>query len=281
MDFYRSLESAIAKRIYRFLDKRFYRKETLVFDMQEFALEHVGLSRGYHNGEIKRRLTPAVKELEEKGFLEKLPPSKRFQRQGRGKWSITCVRAKNAPVKTEVIASDSPLVSELAERGITLVTARTLVETYPENTIKEKIELVDWLVKNSDQRVSNNPAGYLYKAICEDYALPKGFETSEQKRERLEKKRREEEARQARLEKQERKQASKANSERDLLDSFWNSLSEDEQEEFEEEAVKLADKFLSEQYRKGRGEQGLLFKTVRQSIIDSHIRRKLQLPEAA
>ena len=83
------------------------------------------------------------------------------------------------------------------------------------------------------------------------------------------------------MRKKEEKEASLANSERELLDSFWQSLGKNKQQEFEEEAVKLADKFLSEQYRKGRGDGGLLFKTVRQSIIDNHIRRKLQLPEAA
>ncbi|MCB0311625.1 MAG: hypothetical protein KDD42_10345, partial [Bdellovibrionales bacterium] len=143
------------------------------------------------------------------------------------------------------------------------------------------IELVDWLVERADKRVSNNPAGYLYRAIEEDYALPQGFETKEQKREKEEKKRKEEELRKTKEAKKERKLAAKQNSERELLDSFWNGLNEEEQAEFEDEAVKLADKFLSEQYRKGRGDQGLLFKTVRQSIIDSHIRRKLQLPEAA
>ncbi|MCB0330720.1 MAG: hypothetical protein KDD70_13690, partial [Bdellovibrionales bacterium] len=115
----------------------------------------------------------------------------------------------------------------------------------------------------------------------EDYALPQGFETKEQKREKEEKKRKEEELRKAKEAKKERKLAAKENSERELLESFWNGLNEEEQAEFEDEAVKLADKFLAEQYRKGRGDQGLLFKTVRQSIIDSHIRRKLQLPEAA
>lgn len=281
MDFFKSLDSAISKRIYRFLDKRFYKRESLVFDLREFALEHIGLNRNYQNSEIKRRLAPAIKELEEKGLLEKLPPKQRFEKKSRGVWTVTFKRSKGKQAAIEVSLDDPPLVSELTERGITRATARKLVEGYSDKLIEEKIELVDWLVERADKRVSNNPAGYLYRAIEEDYALPQGFESKEQKREKEEKKRKEEALRKAKEAKKERKLAAKQNSERELLDSFWNGLTEEEQAEFEDEAVKLADKFLSEQYRKGRGDQGLLFKTVRQSILDSHIRRKLQLPEAA
>lgn len=275
MDFYRALEGSISKRIYRFLDKRFYKRERLIFDMKDFALEHVGLNRNYHNGEIKRRLIPAITELEEKGFIERLPVNERFIRQSRGSWSVTFTRARRQSVAVQITTTDSPLVSELIERGITPTTARKLVETYSEKRIKEKVELVDWLVKTSDRRVSTNPAGYLYKAIEEDYALPKGFETEEEKKRKLEDKRRLEEERKAKLAKREIKQVAKKNSQRELLDSFWNSLSDEEREEFEAEALKLADRFLVQQYNKNREEQGLLFRTVRQSIIDGHIRRKL------
>ena len=281
MDFFKSLDSAISKRVYRFLDKRFYKRESLVFDLREFALEHIGLNRKYQNAEIKRRLAPAIKELEEKGLIERLSPKERFQKKSRGVWTVTFKRAKGKQNTIELRPDDPPLVTELTDRGITLATARKIVELHSEKLIQEKIEIVDWLVERTDKRVSNNPAGYLYRAIEEDYAAPQGFETKAQKREKEERKRKEEELRKAKEAKKERKLAAKENSERELLDSFWNRLTQEEQKEFEEEAVKLADKFLSEQYRKGRGEQGLLFKTVRQSIIDSHIRRKLQLPEAA
>lgn len=281
MDFFKSLESAISKRVYRFLDKRFYKRESLIFDLREFALEHIGLNRNYQNSEIKRRLAPAIKELEEKGLLEKLSPKQRFENKSRGVWTVTFKRAKGKQHSIEIRPEDPSLVTELTERGITLATARKLAQVHSEKLIQEKIELVDWLVERSDKRVSNNPAGYLYKAIEENYAQPQGFETKEEKQRKIEKKKQEEAARRAKEEKIQKKKAAEENSERELLDSFWNSLSEQEQGEFEEEAVKLADKFLSEQYRKGRGDQGLLFKTVRQSIIDNHIRRKLQLPEAA
>ena len=64
LDFYRPLKLAVAKRIYRFLDKRFHFTNELRFDLAFFACEHVGLSRRYDVAQLKRRLSPAIRELE-------------------------------------------------------------------------------------------------------------------------------------------------------------------------------------------------------------------------
>ena len=49
--------------MYRFLDKRFYHKSRWEFDLTEFACEHIGVSRNYDTGQLKRRLQPAIEEL--------------------------------------------------------------------------------------------------------------------------------------------------------------------------------------------------------------------------
>jgi plasmid replication initiation protein len=66
-DFFRELKSAIAKRLYRFLDKRFFHRGHWEFDLQEFAWEHAGLSRGYDTANLKRKLRPGIAELERRG----------------------------------------------------------------------------------------------------------------------------------------------------------------------------------------------------------------------
>src|SRR5262249_48049033 len=45
LDFYLSLEMPTSKRLYRFLDKHFYHRPRLEFDLEDLAFEHVGLSR--------------------------------------------------------------------------------------------------------------------------------------------------------------------------------------------------------------------------------------------
>src|ERR1700682_4294132 len=77
LEFYLRLRLPTTKRMFRFLDKRFYRRERLDFDLRTLACEHIGLSRSYAPTELKRRLRPALEEREELGFLEPLTPEER------------------------------------------------------------------------------------------------------------------------------------------------------------------------------------------------------------
>ena len=93
LEFYHTLKSAVAKRIYRFLDKRFYHRRERQFPLAQFAREHIGLSRGYDTAQLKRRLNPAIEELEGAGFLSPMPPTERFHQLRRGEWKVVFVRA--------------------------------------------------------------------------------------------------------------------------------------------------------------------------------------------
>ena len=66
--FYRGLESSVTRRLYRFLDKRFFHKPRWEFDLKELAWTHVGLSRNYDTANLKRKLLPGLLELERRGF---------------------------------------------------------------------------------------------------------------------------------------------------------------------------------------------------------------------
>jgi hypothetical protein len=59
------LRDPVAKRLYRLLDKRFYPRDELVFDLHEPAFEKVRVSNGYNTAQIKRALLGGVRELEE------------------------------------------------------------------------------------------------------------------------------------------------------------------------------------------------------------------------
>ena len=63
----------------------------------------------------------------------------------------------------------SGLAQELHERGLSKAAAMELSQTHPEDHIREKIEMYE-LLRNSHS-VSENPAGWLRRAIEEDYKL--------------------------------------------------------------------------------------------------------------
>jgi hypothetical protein len=164
---YFNLRLAAARQMYRFLDKRFYKKKCLEFELRQFATEHIGLSRRYDNYEMKRKLIPALKELEEIGFITPCATTERFRRFAGGNWIIAVQKADGA-----VPQHDSKVVKELTGRGVNRKVARELASQFAEEQIEGKIRLHDALVNARDRRISRNPAGFLTSAIRYDYQEP-------------------------------------------------------------------------------------------------------------
>ena len=190
VDLYFSLESAISKRMYRFLDKRFYHKPDWEFDLKEFAFEHIGLSRSYDdNGKIKEKLRPAIDELTAVGFLAAMPESERYVKTGRGSWKVLVTQ--NLPDEAllgadglPLIARDDPsiappkptiaplppaaqaLVDSLIARGVASETARGLVLESPADIIAtclDSHEIATRAIKATHPR--RNPVGRLVASI--------------------------------------------------------------------------------------------------------------------
>lgn len=82
LDFYLSLKSAIARRLYRILDYKLYSRQSWYRDIFEVS-SRVGLARYDMPARVKRKLKPGADELVEKGFLEKWETKRR---KHKGKW---------------------------------------------------------------------------------------------------------------------------------------------------------------------------------------------------
>lgn len=177
LEFYLKLRLPTTKRMFRFLDKRFYRRERLDFDLKTLACEHIGMSRSYAPTELKRRLRPAIEELEQLGFLEPLSAEDRYSWVARGSWRILLIRAQPQP-PAEAQPPERGLLQEvLVARGVAARVASELVATHPLHRVRTKIEVFDWLVKNEDKRVGKNPSGFLVASIRADYQAPEEFVT--------------------------------------------------------------------------------------------------------
>ncbi len=182
LEFYLKLRLPTTKRMYRFLDKRFYRRSRLDFDLRTLACEHIGLSRSYAPTELKRRLKPALEEMEQLGFLEPLGADERYSYVTRGCWRIIFIRGRQAAADVQDPAAPhdqqpTALTEALRARGITATSAQELVETHSHDRIRTKIEVFDWLLRNEDKRVGKNPAGYLVASIRADYQAPVDYQT--------------------------------------------------------------------------------------------------------
>jgi hypothetical protein len=190
------------------------------------------LSRSYAPTELKRRLKPALEELEQLGFLEPLGPEERYSYVKRGCWRIIFLRGRSATAEAQDPAArqDQPpseLVEALKARGVTAKTAQELVEMHPPGRIRTKLEVFDWLLRNEDRRIGKNPAGYLVASIRSDYQAPGDYQTQGVAKPAAEKARRlAAEAQQAQRQAQEqRDQAREAK-----LRAAWEKLPESERE---------------------------------------------------
>lgn len=204
------LNLGTSKRLYRFLDKRFYHNPRLTFDLKTLACVHVGLSDKYKPADLKRKLQPAINELVEIGFLVEVPAEQRFTRVAHGVYEVHFQRASRDKVgplplkgpKTQR-AADRRMIKELTERGVSQNVARKLVEdtSITPEFMRAKLEYFDW--ECATNGAPKRPGGWIRKAIEEDWQPPANFKTAE------ERKHQEQVARNKELEERERKRREK------------------------------------------------------------------------
>jgi hypothetical protein len=283
---YFALGSAISKQLYRFLDKRFYKKTEWTFDLRALACEHVGMSRNYETWRLKQKLQPAIDELTAAGFLRPMSPDEQFRRAGRGQWTVTF--AKNVPTPAEPGAAAaepqaedeglSELQRQLIDRGVSAKIARELVGSLPEERIRVQIEQTDWL-KSTGRRKIADLGAFLTQAIRDNYSRPEGFVSAAEKaeRQRVANERRKQEAAEAR---RRREQARRREEEKAKVQAYWDGLSDSEKDALRSEALAASEPTNVRIYEQARGTQSSMAESLfRVAIRNPYIRRKLGLPE--
>ncbi len=254
-EFYRSLESSVARRLYRFLDKRFFHTKRWEFDLKELAWTHVGLSRNYDTANLKRKLLPGLIELERKGFLA--PKAERFRRISTGVWKVAIESARTK--KTEV---PEP-VRWLTERGVTLATAHSLATGIPVERIRYHVEAFDWLVSKRDARALRNAPGFLATSIRDDYAPPQGFVSAAEREAKAKTAHASKQQKDADRKRIEEKEEVTARAEVEAFDATWNLLAEPERRQRETAAWAAANRLQRDILERG----GPLAEVVRRSLL--------------
>ena len=168
---YVGLRSPIAKRLYRFLDKRFGAGRTQYScDLKVLAFEKVGVSRSYQDAaQIKRLLLPAIRELEDAGFLMKALPEERFEKLHRGHWKVHFAPARSGKEPVPIEPSEGPMEQKLIQLGIVASEALKFVRRFPEEYLAAKIDQFPFRSPNQ------NPAGLLAESIRRDLPPPNGY----------------------------------------------------------------------------------------------------------
>lgn len=172
MGLYRQLDSAVAKRMFRFLDKRFYQSTHWVFELKRFACEHIGLSRCYGCAELKRLLNPAILELEQLGFLQPRDKASRFRQLRRGHWEVRFRRAARQGGQRRASDPAGGISGDLVARGINPRIAPRLAMDYSQETLRKSIARFDQVMNQSGGPSLRNPPGLLVEIIRNSECLP-------------------------------------------------------------------------------------------------------------
>ena len=271
-EFFKQLDSAIAKRLYRFLDKRFFHRPRYEFNLKELCWEHVGLSRNYDATDLKRKLRPGILELELAGFLDPLPEAERFRKVSCGDWRVVFAKASGKRGEPKPAPVLEGLAAALAERGVTASSARALCAEFPEERIRSQLEVFDWLVAQKDKRLARNPAGFLVSSIRSEYAPPRSFVSQAELAKRAAaaaERTRKAEARAQRVAEQEQQ---RIQARAQAVTSFWDSLSPEERGRLETEALAAAQPSQHRLLRQG----GLIAQTTRQNLLEAYALHCLQ-----
>lgn len=165
-EFIKSLESGIAKRLYRLLGKRFYHTRCVTFDLKRLAFEKVGLSRNMHTGQIKEKLKAGHRELESRGVCKS-----QYIERSRGEWDVVYTTLPVIQTKRTEKPAAPTLVELLASRGVEH--PERLVKKHPAERIREAIE-------NFDDRLAYGEKltpGWLVKCITNStpYEFRRGY----------------------------------------------------------------------------------------------------------
>ena len=262
------------------LDKRFYHRSRLSFNLEKFAFHKLGLPRSYGDmAQVKRRLIPAVEELEKAGFLKRLPASERFTKR-LGIWEVHFERGRKAEDQELQDGAQTPLTIEVEDltptegrlvgHGVTRAQAKRLAAEFQETEINEQVDALEYLLSKG-QTMPENRAGWLVKAIAERYTrhAASGQRSKwkwilERKRKRSKRGRRQKEKESKRKAELDAEKAAQKMETKKVAD-YLGSLLETERREVEMAALKSSPLTRG---RLGSGQAGAL---LRDTIIHSYV----------
>lgn len=195
-NFFLSLKSNVAGRLYEFLSLQFYGigGKPYTIDYRKLC-QVLPITEQKYLSKAIQNLESAHKELIKKCFILKA------EWHEQPSWMIIYYPGRKAkeelksagterqlefelPMSSEKQVTDnkiersqdeSDIVGNLIKRGIIKTTAIKLSSNYLNEQIKRQIDIFDWLIKNKSPLVEKNPAGFLRKSIEENYQPPKEY----------------------------------------------------------------------------------------------------------
>ncbi|MFO0915907.1 MAG: plasmid replication initiator TrfA [Pirellulales bacterium] len=182
---YLSLENPVARKLYRYLGMQFYYRTRLSIDLGALCCEKLGYRRGTELNELRRKVVPAIAELESRGIYGL---THEFQASyGKCAVQFTAAELTRPSARRESRLADtfSPLTERLVTLGISISDAKLAVRTHTSERIVADIEHAEF--EDRAGRVKTSKAGMLVTMLKSPtpWPRPKGFEPSATRKARI------------------------------------------------------------------------------------------------
>jgi plasmid replication initiation protein len=230
--FYFTLQTPLTRRLYRFLDKKKYHKN--VYEIDILSLASLMPLHDPYPSQIKRRLEKAHQELTDKGYLKSVVYKKN---QSSGQEIVVYVfEGLSLPEQPELnlefnlhnLEKSDAILQKLTDRGITKAVAQRLATDHSKEQIENQIEAFDWLTMKKSPLLDRNSAGFLRKAIEDNYQMPTNYFREKERESTKQKRKQEKEAEQLQLEETQRQ-----------IDRYRRQLTEQERNLLRQEVIEL------------------------------------------
>ncbi|MBV9124513.1 MAG: hypothetical protein JO112_14235 [Planctomycetes bacterium] len=277
LELFLRLPGAAAKRAYRFLDKSLPAAGAQAYDLRLFACEKVGMSRHYKPSRLITEVQATVVDpLEKAHFLAPLDPKERFVKEARGRYRVLFARQGPPEALPAQASPPAALTADLRRLRLSGNKVREVLSAYTPEYIAAKIDIVDWLRQGKHAPELRNPAGFLLKALEDDYQPPEGYESRQQREERERRQREQEDHQRQRQQQRQAEERAREERERALqaarrehLNAHWQALPSAAQAELEQRALAQASDFQRDFLRR----EGPVAEATRQNLIDQEILR--------
>jgi len=253
-EYYRSLRSPIASRLYELLSVKFFgmkmRGGSSISYRYSTLCDLLPLARQRYLSDARKILDPAHEELRRSKFLEGWSWEEIIDERDKD-WIITYYPGEKAKSEIRkfnyqlILPEDRSevreeagdltdhqieLIDSLMKLNVSRITAESLVRWYDGDLVEEWIKAIQY-VKAKDK------AAYIVKAIKENWSLPDEFLRSK-----------EEEEIRTRLEKMEEEERKRTKEEGRRLDEIYGSLSPSEKKQVDEEVERRLPSYIRERF---------------------------------
>lgn len=235
LEVYREISNPVARKLYRYLGKQFWRNREHCIELETLAVEKLGYRSGTPLGSLRRELRKIIGKLQEQGVygLE----ADWDDGYGRSEVTFRCTKSEKNDLKNGRAGQGGELAARLIGIGIEQQAALRFEKQHTRERVCEDIEHADFMERKG--MLKKSKAGTLFSMLsAEDpWGRPEGFVSTIERAKRKQAEAARLRAKKERQAKEEQERAEREAKHEREFSAFVEAMSDGEREAYAEAAV--------------------------------------------